>query len=225
MQKLISSMLVGAGLFGVFATCQADGGPGHRDRTYQVTITNMTMGETFTPFMVASHSNAPDALFSVGDAPSDALAAMAEGGDTAGLQATLESDYRVSDVASSGGLLEPGQSATVEVTARPGRDRITLAGMLIPTNDAFTAIQNVALPRDHKSLSLYTPAYDAGSEPNDELCISIPGPVCGGTGGSPGVGGEGFVHIHSGLHGIGDLNPSSYDWNNPVAKIVIQRAK
>lgn len=225
MQKLIYSMLVGAGLFGAFCTSQADAGPGHTNRTYQVTITNMTAGETFTPLMVASHSDAPDALFSVGDAPSDALAAMAEGGDTTALQAMLESEYRVSDVVSSGGLLEPGQSATVEVTARPGRDRITLAGMLIPTNDAFTAIQNVKLPRAHKSLSLYTPAYDAGSEPNDELCISIPGPVCGGTGGSPGVGGEGFVYIHSGIHGIGDLAPSAFDWNNPVAKIVIQRAK
>jgi len=48
--------------------------------------------------------------------------------------------------------------------------------------------------------------------------------VCGGVGGSPGIGGEGFVHIHAGIHGIGDLLPARYDWRNPVAKVVIQRA-
>ena len=32
---------------------------------------------------------------------------------------------------------------------------------------------------------------------------------------SPGIpgGGEGFVHIHRGIHGVGDLAPSTFDWN------------
>jgi hypothetical protein len=48
--------------------------------------------------------------------------------------------------------------------------------------------------------------------------------LCAGAGGSPGVGGEGFVHIHPGIHGIGDLIPAQRDWRNPVAKISIERA-
>jgi hypothetical protein len=31
------------------------------------------------------------------------------------------------------------------------------------------------------------------------------------------------VHIHSGIHGVGDAIPAILDWRNPVAKIVIER--
>jgi hypothetical protein len=31
------------------------------------------------------------------------------------------------------------------------------------------------------------------------------------------------VHIHSGIHGIGDLRPEHFDWRNPVARITIRR--
>jgi hypothetical protein len=73
-----------------------------------------------------------------------------------------------------------------------------------------------------------SPAYDAGSERNDELCASIPGPdffECGGPGGGSQVEGgeEGFVHVHSGIHGVGDLVPAERDWRNPVARISITR--
>jgi hypothetical protein len=39
------------------------------------------------------------------------------------------------------------------------------------------------------------------------------------------TGAEGYVHIHSGIHGIGDLEPAQADWNNPVAIVKIQRVK
>ena len=84
-------------------------------------------------------------------------------------------------------------------------------------------------PLGNQTLTLYSPAYDAGSERNDELCASIPGPFfaeCGGagSGGKPG-GGEGYVHIHAGIHGIGDLHPAQRDWRNPVAQITIRRSR
>jgi hypothetical protein len=31
------------------------------------------------------------------------------------------------------------------------------------------------------------------------------------------------VHIHAGIHGIGELDPVAYDWRNPVALIEIRR--
>jgi hypothetical protein len=37
------------------------------------------------------------------------------------------------------------------------------------------------------------------------------------------VGGEGFVHIHAGIHGIGNLEASEYDWRNPVARITVRQ--
>lgn len=67
-----------------------------------------------------------------------------------------------------------------------------------------------------------------GSERSDELYASIPGPdffECGGPGGGAQVEGgeEGFVHVHSGIHGVGDLEPAERDWRNPVACISITR--
>ena len=122
--------------------------------------------------------------------------------------------------ASSEGLLGPGKSVTVEISGARKFDRLSLAGMLIPTNDTFVALNTVSLPRYYGSHTV--PAYDAGSEYNDELCANIPGPVCGGAGPSA-EDGEGFVHISSGIHGIGDLEASAYDWRNPVARITVKR--
>jgi N-methylhydantoinase B/oxoprolinase/acetone carboxylase alpha subunit len=73
------------------------------------------------------------------------------------------------------------------------------------------------------SVTVNALVYDAGTEPNDELCANIPGPVCGGEGGSPDVDGEGFVHIHAGIHDIDDLPAQDYDWRNPGARITITK--
>lgn len=192
---------------------------------YDITITNLTRGESFTPVLVASHRPQPSLLFDPGTPASDALAALAEGGDTVPLNTMLVADPAVDSTTTSTGLLVPGASVTIRITARSAHEHVSLAAMLIPTNDGFFAFQDLALPQGHARVEAYGPAYDAGSEPNDELCSSIPGPVCGGEGGSPGAGGEGYVQVHSGIHGIGDLAPSGYDWRNPVVRVVITRSR
>jgi hypothetical protein len=35
-------------------------------------------------------------------------------------------------------------------------------------------------------------------------------------------GGEGFVHVHRGMHGIGSFKASERDWRNPVAEVRIR---
>ncbi len=95
--------------------------------------------------------------------------------------------------------------------------------MLVSTNDAFMAVNRIKLP--HKFSMLTVPAYDAGVEANDESCKYILGPPCGNANSASDVAGEGFVHIHSGIHGIGDLSTAKHDWRNPVAKISIRRMK
>jgi len=97
--------------------------------------------------------------------------------------------------------------------------------MLVPSNDAMFAINGVRGPKGKDLLNLHSPAYDAGTEDNDELCVSIPGPpfLCTGEGVSS-EGGEGFVYVHSGIRGIGDVDADTYDWRNPVASIRIRRA-
>ncbi|MCP4432848.1 MAG: hypothetical protein GY806_17895 [Gammaproteobacteria bacterium] len=190
--------------------------------SYQVTITNITNSINFTPILVTSHRR-KISLFELGSPASSDLSAIAEGGDTSGLAATLASNPGVIDIQSSGGLLGPGQSVTLTLSAAHGAKRISIASMMLPTNDGFIALDSVKAPRKG-SVSYFSQGYDAGTEANDELCVNIPGPTCGGTPFSPGVnaGDEGYVHIHRGTQGIGDLS-SEKDWRNPVAKITIQR--
>ncbi len=190
--------------------------------SYQVTITNITNSINFTPILVASHRK-DISLFELGSAASADLTAIAEGGDTSALASTLASNPGVIDIQNSGGLLGPGQSVTVTVNAAYYARRISIASMMLPTNDGFIALDSAKIPRKG-SVTYFSPGYDGGTEENDELCINIPGPTCGGIPFSPGVnpGDEGYVHIHRGIQGIGDLTPEK-DWRNPVAKITITR--
>ena len=190
-------------------------------KTYEVTVTNLTRGTNFTPIFAAAHKK-HHKLFKLGEAVSAGVADMAEGGATGGLPAELHTNYYTSHDA----LLGPGESVTLTLTAGEDFKYLSLASMMLPTNDGFLAVNAMKLPKKGKAKYVMSPAYDAGSEANDELCENIPGPTCGGT---PFSGfdesDEGYAHIHAGIHGIGDLEASDYDWNNPVAKIMIKAIK
>jgi hypothetical protein len=191
-------------------------------KTVEVTVTNITSGQSFTPLLVVSHTK-NIALFELGQPALEQLAVVAEGGDIGPLDMLLNSlNGKVGATAATSGLLGPGQSVTIEVRAGGRFDRISLAGMLIPTNDTFVALDGVRASRWEKTY--HVPAYDAGSEYNDELCANIPGPVCGGEGYSD-AGGEGYVHISRGITGFGDLEAASYDWRNPVAEIKVREKR
>jgi hypothetical protein len=212
-----------AGLSLACVVALADGGKGREGPgRFEVTITNLTRTQSFTPILAAAHTRRV-AFFELGQPAGEGLALLAESGDTSLLASELASTGQVGPSVATNGLLAPGQSVTLKVTASPRFDQLSLAAMLIPTNDSFVALDSLDLPWDRAVKVRLVPAYDSGSEPNDELCSNIPGPVCGGAGGSPGVGGEGYVHVSAGIHGIGDLAPSRYDWRNPVAKVVVRR--
>lgn len=198
-------------------------GNDNHESVYRVTITNLTYSINFTPILVSSHRKGVS-IVEPGSVASDELTAIAEGGNIVPLSSTLSENSKVVDVQNSGGLLGPGQSVEVEVSARGGAKRISLASMMLPSNDGFIALNSVKAPK-HGSITYFSPGYDAGTEINDELCINIPGPTCGGIGPSPAEDGEGFVHIHRGIHGIGELAADVYDWHNPVAKITITRMR
>lgn len=201
----------------------SDGKGNPKTNTYAVTITNITAGQSFTPLLVATH-NTDISFFELGEAPSEDLADLAEGGATGGLQMTLDAmpDYVMDTTTTGMTLIGPGENVTVYVSANRDFNRLSLAGMLLPTNDTFVAINSMPLPK--KNTSSMALAYDAGSEINDELCTSIPGPQCGGIGTpfSPGLA-EGYVHISRGISGEGDLAASAYDWRNPVARVTVSR--
>jgi hypothetical protein len=201
-----------------------------RPASYEVTITNLTPAQTFTPIVVLAHSTNYD-LFELGAPASEAVETMAEGGATAMIEA--EAAELGADAQSSGDLLGPGESVTVTVESAfsSQRTRISVASMLIPTNDTFIALDAVPPPRGGSD-TYVLPAYDAGTEVNDQSCQHMPGPRCGGEGFSV-DGGEGFIHVSNGFHDLGDtdadgfevLSPVTYDWRNPAALVSVKRVR
>jgi Spondin_N len=194
---------------------------------FEVRVTNLTRDQSFTPLLVVAHR--PQVrLFAPGAPAGPELEALAEEGNTAPFEAMLSGLAGVSGVATGAGLLGPGHSTTIQVEGHRW-DRISLAAMLIPTNDGFVALDGAG-PFGQGWQSFDPPAYDAGTEMNDETCASIPGPFyeeCGGPGGggAPSGGEEGFVRIHEGIHGVGDFLANRRDWRNPVAHVSIRRVR
>jgi hypothetical protein len=192
-----------------------------------VTITNVTRGQVITPPVLISHDR-DFQLFTVGDPASSELVALAEDGNTAPLEGLIGSHAGVHDYTVSTVGLGPGESVSLQVDTRGNFRYISALGMLATTNDAFFAIQGVRVPANVVSAdpferTLFGYAYDAGSEANSELCDYIPGPPCENPFMRDTGDAEGYVFIHSGIHGTGDLDPADYDWRNPVAIITIDR--
>ncbi len=161
------------------------------DRTWEVTITNVTASQIIGPPVVATH-NHKARIFRAGKPASDELAAIAEDADSSGLLAALEDDENVLSVAAGSGPLFPGDSVTLMVTTSGDFQRLSAVSMLVTTNDAFFGVDSHILHDGRKDTSIDAPAYDAGSEANDELCASIPGPPCGNP----------FVRVTAGAEGF-----------------------
>jgi hypothetical protein len=191
--------------------------------TYNVIVTNLTANQVFTPLLIASHAHDTQ-LFQLAQEASEALEQVAEGGDTSALAAELTATGGALTVMTLEAPLLPGETVTAEIATSEEAPHISIIGMLVPTNDGFVALSSIHAA-DVAGSTGFVPAYDAGTEANDELCANIPGPpgVCSGEGFNPSrEGGEGFVHIHRGMHGSPDLDPATYDWQNPVAQITIE---
>ena len=196
-------------------------------KKYEITITNLTRGQVFSPPIVINH-NSNFSLFTLGEEASDELAVLAEGGDTGPLVDLIDGVY---PYAVAGGPIMPGdsESVTLEISKRSHSRLISVAAMLVTTNDAFLAVRDIWFYGKYEKI-VDALAYDAGSEINSEDCTDIPGPPCGAPPNDhPDIEAEGYVHIHAGIHGIGPqgegprVTPADHDWNNPVAKITIRR--
>lgn len=116
----------------------------------------------------------------------------------------------------------PGSSQSIQIAGAAGSDVLSLASMLVQTNDGFVGLDSVELPLGRR-LDYFPLGYDAGSEFNSELCAFVPGPPCGSAGAHDPTPAEGYVYIHNGMHGVGDLAEDTYDWRGPVARVRIQR--
>jgi len=198
---------------------------GKKFNTYHVTITNTTANHVITPPAVIAH-NENFKLFKITEAASTGLVVLAESGNPSVLLDGLADNVNVSatmtTLEQTPPVILPGTSITIEIKA-PENTYFTIAGMLATSNDAFTSVTLKAPKKNHYS-SANAITYDAGSEDNNELCIDIPGPPCGGTNATIEGDGEGFVTVHNGVHGVGDLVPANLDWRGPTAIVRIHNA-
>jgi len=210
-------------------------------KTYRVTISNLTAGQAFTPPVLLTHSKRTG-IFSVGDPASVGIREIAENGNSAPLQESLSSDVHVHQVVAGSAPLVPannpggtgfGSSATFEITTHGSAKFLSFASMLICTNDGFTGLDTVRLPRHSKTV--YSVAYDARTEANTEDFADIVPPCQGligvssddaGTGMSnPLLAEDGIIIPHAGINGGTDLLPEVHGWGDPVAKIEIERVR
>lgn len=188
-------------------------------KTYRVTITNATNLHVLTPPLLVTH-NKNFKLFSVSEAASPGLVVQAETGSPADIYAEVSGAPGVQDVVAASVPIVYGNSATFEISATK-KAMLSFSAMLATTNDAFAALNSVALPKKKATYFAYT--YDAGSEMNNEDCDFIPGPPCGGASNLRTATGEGFIAIHNGVQGGSDLNPKNLDWRGPTAIITVER--
>ena len=199
--------------------------------SYQVTVTNLTYAQPMSPMAVLLHNEGQ--LWTIGEMASVPLENLAESGDNADVLA----EPIVLSGQSGAGLLLPGMSEVVDVSytftdINNAPMMISLATMLVNTNDAFTgvnalAINNLAIG---ESISLTTSSYDSGTEKNSELMATIPGPAGGGSG-------EGFnaerddidkVAMHSGIVSVDDglmmsALTQAHRFDNPTLAVMVTR--
>jgi len=233
--KLIGTFL-GVVLLTSFSVCQAAAAE------FSVTVKNLTHGTWFTPLLITAHDRSTD-LFETGHPASEALQAMAEGGDISGLLAYADGRGADSVANPAGGLLAPG-AVVHDVFFDTDRNRnryLSIVAMLLPTNDGFVGLDSLRIPIIPGTYTYYLNGYDAGTEVNDEIITGGGAPgepgIPADPGGFAGTGGTGAtdieankkVHIHPSVvgdtdleGGISDLDVGIHRWQNPVAEMIIE---
>ncbi len=190
----------------------------------RISITNLS-NQTLAPIVVATHRTGVTPIFVPGEAASSELATLAETGSPQALQVMLNTDSSVlfaTHLAGMSTVIPPGETVSGDIVFDYGHRAVSVAGMLVSTNDAFVAYNGAEIPTVGTNTYL-AHAWDAGSEANTEACTDLPGPPCAEDSGNARVteDAEGIVFIHRGIHGTGDVTPSRYDWRGPVAKITV----
>ena len=218
--KLWSSIIT-AGL--IFTAC-GNSNSSPTTFTYTITMKNLSYTQPMSPMAVVYHNNNKN-VFKIGEKATVALEKLSESGDNSAVLAQFTSTQSQG----GNGLILPSKSDTVTIESS-SKDCISIASMLVNTNDAFVGANCIDvrnLKRD-ESLSLKLTAYDAGTEKNSELASTIPGPAGGGEGVNSQRNDINFVHIHANVITKDDglltsTLTQAHKWNNPVATLIIKR--
>lgn len=167
--------LAGA-MAGGFASVTVAEGAGAGELNITVTnVADSAFPGTLTPPLWAVHTDGI-AMFETGMAASAELESLAEDGETSGLEGVLSGSAEVGASGSGSNPIGPDDTFTFTVTPDATNRWLSLASMIIPSNDTFLGLDSVELADDQGDLRSVTDiqtdidaalmAYDAGTEAN-----------------------------------------------------------
>jgi len=209
------------------------------DAVFTVQVTNLTNAQPLSPVGIVFHAQGFNAFID-GEPASLGIEQLAEGGSNAELLSEAEAAAEFLVSASTAGPVPP-RSISDAVELRFPSDqldtaRLTLATMLVHTNDAFSALNaaNISTMQAGETREFFGPTWDSSTEANDELGLNMPGPDFGG---------EGFnsvrddlfdrVHFHQGVvtnvsieSGLATADlEERHRFDNSTTKIVVTRTE
>lgn len=192
-------------------------------KTIKITVTDLLTGQPFSPTYAESRTADSAALFKLGDKASDALVAVAEGGNIGmfSVMAAMNKDSAIGDAQLAIHTL-PGQTRTFFVHVDEKHPLIDAVWMLGNTNDGFSGFTGFDGYHLDASASLDIRGYDAGSEKNNEKKGFL-GALGGGNDRDPE---NGVIAWHAGIRGDADA-PKAWNWdvNGPVAHVTFDVVK
>lgn len=210
-----------------------------RSALYEVSITNLTDGQPFTPPVIATHSPRMR-LWRLRRPASVEVQQIAENGNLAPMLDLLGNSDRVHEFLVAEGPtappLLPGERLERHIEATRGTRFLSVISMLICTNDGFTGVTRRRLPTAvGQTRTWHVGGYDAGTELNNEEFYDLVPPCPALTGvpsDEPGSGmsnpdllENGVVRRHPGIRGHRDLVPEIHGWRGPVARIEVTRIR
>ncbi len=208
-------------------------------KLFSVTIQNLAAGQPLSPPIVATHKGGIR-IFRVGRDASSELEDIARDGNQMPLYDLLTGSRHVWDVVDVGAPLTPSgslaggftDSVSFMIQARDD-DKLSLASMMICTNDGFVGLDRGKLPEKGSSVFILH-GYDAGVEDNTEMSADIVD-ACSALGSVP-LNGDpngningavdtiprGVIMAHGGILGAGDLG-SVHQIPAGAAKVTVTR--
>ncbi|NJO37245.1 MAG: hypothetical protein HC871_06030 [Rhizobiales bacterium] len=139
----------------------------------EIRIVNITRGQVFSPVIAWSHKRDFGPLFDFGEAASDQLREIAENGDVVPMEALLAGDGDVLDIAIGTGPIPPGGEETLTLEAAGSARAVSLASMLVNTNDTFFALRGVDVRKG--DVEVFAPASMPAPKPTMKTARSSRG--------------------------------------------------
>jgi hypothetical protein len=188
-------------------------------KTITITIENLTTGQPFSPSYFEARTADADGLFALDTKASDALVAVAEGGNIGmfSVGAAMNKEMALGDAALAIHTL-PGQTRTLTLHVDEARPLIDGVWMLGNTNDGFSGISGIDAYALSEPLVIEVRGYDAGSEINSERKGFL-GALGEGNMRDPE---NGAITWHAGIRGDADA-PKDWNWDvtGPVARVTL----